>query len=104
MCETCFLDQTRKIYSTALTEKYLSTTQELITRGENVTWFSKSIGPALHLSPCRSANVYSAIPPQATHMHFLNSRVPESLLEYYEANAQVTQPQTTASQGCFSSS
>eukprot|EP00439_Symbiodinium_sp_Y106_P003330 s7333_g1.t1 len=59
VCETCFLDQTRKIYSTALTEKYLSTTQELITRGEN-----------------------------ATHMHFLNSRVPESLLEYYEANAQ----------------
>lgn len=59
VCETCFLDQTRKIYSTALTEKYLSTTQELITRGEN-----------------------------ATHMYFLNSRVPESLLEYFEANAQ----------------
>ena len=55
MCETCFLDQTRKIYSTALTEKYLSTTQELITRGENVTWLCKSCGPVVHLSPCRSA-------------------------------------------------
>ncbi|CAE7591559.1 Kcnh1 [Symbiodinium pilosum] len=47
VCNVCFSMQSRKIYSTALTEKSLSTSQELITSGENATHMYFVIGGVL---------------------------------------------------------